>query len=130
MGDNMNYCMNSNELESLLLFYLNDKAVENTTLKSLVENAIHWQDKLLCLTFSFARILEKRRSLPSLTQMMIPILFSLPEKMFIDIQECDDDYVDYMLRHEHSGEIELENSLMTVAKQLSEYCYGKETLRY
>ncbi len=125
----MNYCLNSTELECLLQLYLEDKAIENVTLKSLNDNAIQWQDKLLCLTFSFARILERQRGSASLTQTMIPELFSMPEKMFIDIQECSEDFVDYMLRHEHSGEIDLEISLLTVARKLSEHCYGKDTLR-
>ena len=125
----MNYCLNSMELECLLLLDLEDKAIENGTLKSLLDNAVQWQDKLLCLTFSFARILERRRGSASLTQTMIPELFSMPEKMFIDIQECGEDFVDYMLRHEHSGEIDLEISLLTVARKLSEHCYEKDTLR-
>ena len=113
----------------MLLLHLEDKAIENVTLKSLHDNAIQWQDKLLCLTFSFARILERQRDSASLTQTMIQELFSMPEKMFIDIQECSEDFVDYMLRHEHSGEIDLEISLLTVARKLSEHCYGKDTLR-
>lgn len=125
----MNYCLNSTELECLLLLHLKNKAIENETLKSLVDNAIQWQDKLLCLTFSFARILERRRGSVSLAQTMIPEMFSMPEKMFIDLQECGEDFVDYMLRHEHSGEIDLEISLLTVARKLSEHCYGKDTLR-
>lgn len=124
----MSYCLNNTELESLLLLYLEDKAIEDVTLESLLDNAVQWQDKLLCLTFSFARILERRRGSASLTQ-MIPGLFSMPDKMFIDIQECGEDFVDYMLRHEHSGEIDLEISLLAVARKLSEHCYGKETLR-
>jgi len=125
----MNYCLNSTELDSLLLLHLEDKAIEDETLNSLLDNAVQWQDKLLCLTFSFARIIERRRGSALLTQAMIPELFSMPEKMFIDIQECGEDFVDYMLRHEHSGEIDLEISLLTVARKLSEHCYGKETLR-
>lgn len=125
----MNYCLNSRELECLLLLHLEDKAVENETLQSLHDNAIQWQDKLLCLTFSFARILERQRGSVPLTQMMIPELFSMPGKMSIDIQECSENFVDYMLRHEHSGEIDLEISLLTVARKLSEHCYGKDTLR-
>ena len=125
----MSYCLNSTELENLLLLHLKDKAIENGTLKSLIDNAVQWQDKLLCLTFSFARVLERRRDSVSLTQTMIPELFSMPDKMFLDIQECGEDFVDYMLQHEHSGEIDLEISLLTVARKLSEHCYGKETLR-
>ena len=125
----MTYCLNSAELESLLLLHLEDRVIENATLKSLVDNAGGWQDKLLCLTFSFARILERRRGSVSLAQTMIPELFSMPDKMFIDIQECGEDFVDYMLRHEHSGENDLEISLLTVARKLSEHCYGQETLR-
>lgn len=122
--------MNSSELECLLQLYLENKAIENSTFKSLVENATHWQDRLLCLTLSLARLLEKHGVQDSLGQRMIMALFSFPEKMFIDIQECGEDYVDYMLRHEHSGDVDLEVSLLTVARKLSEYCYGKDTLRY
>lgn len=125
----MNYCLNSKELESLLLLYLKNKAVEDLELKSLFDNAAQWQDKLLCMTFSFARILERQRNSASLPQVMIEELFSMPDKMFIDIQECGEDFVDYMLRHEHSGEIDLEISLQTVVRKLSEHYYGKETLR-
>lgn len=125
----MSYCLNSTELESLLLLYLEDRAIENVTLKSLVDNAGGWQDKLLCLTFSLARLLERQRSSTSSAKEMISELFSMPDKMFIDIQECGEDFVDYMLRHEHSGEIDLEISLLTVARKLSEHCYGKDTLR-
>ena len=125
----MNYCLNSNELECLLLYYLEDEAIEDLALKSLLDNAVQWQDRLLSLTFSFARILERRRGSEALAQTMILEMFSMPEKMFIDIQECGEDFVDYMLRHEHSGEIELEISLLAVARKLSEHCYGKNTLR-
>lgn len=125
----MNYCLNSTELECLLLLHLEDRAIEDVTLRTLLDNASQWQDKLLCLTLSFGRILERRRGSVSLAQTMIPELFSMPDKMFIDIQECGEDFVDYMLRHEHSGKIDLEISLLTLARKLSEYCYGKDTLR-
>ena len=125
----MNYCLNSRELECLLLLHLENKPIEDETLQSLLENAVHWQDKLLSLTFSFARILERHRDSALLAKTMIPEMFSMPKRMFIDIQECDENFVDYMLRHEHSGEIDLEISLQKVARKLSEHCYGKETLR-
>mgnify|MGYP001549504058 CR=1 FL=1 len=124
----MSYCLNSRELESLLLLYLEDKDIEDASLKSLLDNAVQWQDELHCLTFSFARILERRPDSVSLNQAMIRELFSISEKMFINIQECGEDFVDYMLRHEHSGEIDLEMSLQTVARRLSEHRYGKKTL--
>ncbi|MCD6447304.1 MAG: hypothetical protein J7L40_03975 [Candidatus Marinimicrobia bacterium] len=125
----MSFCLNSTELENILLLHLKDKAIEDVALNLLLDNATLWQDKLLCLTFSFARILERQRGSVSLAQTMIPELFSMPDKMFIDIQECGEDFVDYMLRHEYSGDSDLELSLMTVAKRLSEHCYGQETLR-
>ncbi len=125
----MNNCLNSTELECLLLFCLEDKAIEDENLKLLFDNSTLWQDKLICLTFSFARILERHRNSATLAQFMIPKLFSLPDEIYIDIQECGEDFVDYMLRREHSGETDLEISLIKVAMYLSEYCYGKETLR-
>lgn len=125
----MNYCISNRELESILLLDLEGKAIEDETLRTLLDNAIQWQDKLLCLTFSFARVLERRRSSAPLTQTMIPKLFSMPDKMSIDIQECGEDFVNYMLQHKHSGDLDLEISLLTVARRLSEHSYGKDTLR-
>ncbi len=125
----MTYCLNSAELESILLLHLVDKNIENESLKRLVDSANQWEEKILCLTFSFARILERHSDSKLLIQTMIVELFSLPEKMFIDIQECGEDFIEYMLRNEHSGESDLEISLQTVAKKISEYCYGKNTLR-
>jgi len=54
----MNYCLNSTELEHLLLSHLEDKAIEDANLISLRDNAIQWQEKLLCLTLSLARIIH------------------------------------------------------------------------
>ncbi len=124
----MNYCVNSTELEEILALQLENKAIEDVALKSLFENAVQWQDKFLCLTFSLARILERRDDSTSLNQEMIADFFSMPEEMFIDIQECGEDFVDYMLEHDHSGNIDLEMSLQTVAKKLSDHCYEKRTL--
>ncbi len=125
----MNYCLNNTELESLLLLHLEDKSIEDGTLRSLLDAADQWQDKLLCLTFSLARILERQRGSSSLNKKMIQTLFYMPDNMFIDIQECGEDFIDYMLRNEYSGEIDLELSLITVARRLSDHCYGKNTLR-
>ena len=125
----MSYCVNSTELEEILALQLENKAIEDVALKSLFENAVQWQDKFLCLTFSLARILERRRNSSSLSQEMVADFFSMPEEMFIDIQECDENFVNYMLEHEHSGDIDLEISLQTVARKLSEHSYGKKALR-
>jgi hypothetical protein len=126
----MNYCLNTHELERVLLFFLKDKAIEDEDLKLLLDNSAQWQDKLICLTLSFARVLEKKRdNSPAFLNAMISELFSMPEKMFIDIQECGEDFVDYMLRNEPSGQVDLESLLQNVAKKLSEHCYEKETLR-
>lgn len=71
----MNYCVNSNELEKLLDLRLKNEAIEDVILKSLLDNAVQWQEKFLCMTFSLARILERRRDSSSLTMAMIPEFF-------------------------------------------------------
>ncbi|MCI5130468.1 MAG: hypothetical protein D3904_02840 [Candidatus Electrothrix sp. EH2] len=125
----MSYCLDSTELEKLLDLRLNQEGIEDAALNLLIENANQWQEKILCLSFSLARILERRRESGSLSQEMITDFFSMPDEMFIDIQECDEDFVNYMLEYEHSGDIDLEMSLQTIAKKMSEHCYEKRTLR-
>ncbi|NQT60360.1 MAG: hypothetical protein HQ557_15375 [Bacteroidetes bacterium] len=125
----MNYCLNGTELEAILLLFLENKTIEDVTLKSLIGNAVQWQDNLICMTFSFARILERQRGADSLNEMMISKLFSLPNEMLMDIQEYDEDFVNYMLKSEYVNESNLESALITVTRRLSEHDYGKNTLR-
>ncbi|MCI5218341.1 MAG: hypothetical protein D3914_03905 [Candidatus Electrothrix sp. LOE2] len=125
----MSYCLDNTELEKLLDLRLNQEGIEDAALNSLIENANQWQEKVLCLSFSLARIIERRNDSASLSREMIADFFSMPEEMFIDIQECDENFVNYMLEHEHSGDIDLEMSLQTVARRLSEHYYEKRTLR-
>lgn len=129
MGDNVAYCLNSVELEKILFFFLKEKPIEDNLLNALIDNATEWQENLLSLTFSLSRIIERHRDDVIFNQMMISELFHLPDKIFIDIQHCDENFIEYMLRHEHCGEIELEKSLQDVAMKLSEYSYDKNTLR-
>jgi len=125
----MTYCLNNNELEKLLRLYLNGTSVDDIALESHVSDAGQWDDNLLCITFSLARVLERQRDSEQLIKMMIVELFSMPDKLFLGIQECDEDFVDYMLRHEHCGDSDMEVSLLRVAQNLTEYCYDKKTLR-
>ena len=53
----MSYCLDSTELEKLLDLRLNQEDIEDAVLNSRIENADQWQEKVLCLTFSLARIL-------------------------------------------------------------------------
>jgi len=124
----MNYCLSSSELEHLLLSQLENKTIEDSGLSALLGNAENWEGKLLCLTLSFARILERHKNSP-LTAKMIPCFYSIPDKMFMEIQECDENFIDYILSQEHPDEIDLEESLQILATRLSEYCYGKNTIR-
>ena len=124
----MNYCLNSTELECLLLLHLEDKAIENGTLKSLLDNAIQWQDKLICLTFSFARVLERQRDSTKSAAIMTSTFFSMPEELFLEIEECGEKFVDYMLRHELFYKMDLEKKLLIIAQDLSDYRYDKATL--
>ena len=55
---------------------------------------------------------------------MIPELFSMYEKLYFEIQECGEDFIDYMLKYMHSGIDDLEESLLNVAKKISDHNYG------
>ena len=125
----MEYCMNNEELEALLSSQIEGQVIEDSDLNSQVENALLWHNKLLCLTFSLARILERNKNSIPLVQQMIPKMFTMPDRMFIEIQECGEDFVDYMLRNEHVGEETLEESLQMIERNFEMKCYGKNTLR-
>lgn len=112
-----------------MLSLLENKSIDDLDLRLHFDQANEWDEKLLCTAFSFARIIERRCDSKEKAQSMINKLFSMPNQMYFDIQECGEDFVDYMLRHEHVGNTDLETSLMAVARKLSEHNYGKKTLR-
>ena len=124
----MNYCLDSIELETLLKSHPDKWSSDNEALGLLIYNATHWQDKLICLTFSFARILERQRDSTKSDSIMTSTFFSMTEELFLEIEECGEKFVDYMLKHELFNEIDLEKKLLIIAKDLSEYRYDKETL--
>ena len=126
---NVIHCLNNAELECILLHSLEDKAIDNSTLETLYNGAAQWQYDLLCLTWSFAIILERRRGSVSVVQNMVPKLYSMPDEISLNIQECDEKFVKYMLQHEHPDELNLETSLLRVARGFSEYDYDQDTLR-
>lgn len=122
----INFCLNDTELESVIMSVFNCSEIDNIELRAKIKNAKEWENKLLCLTYSFSKILEKHSEI---AQRLIPILFLMPQRMFFDIQDCGEEFVEYMLQHENSSNNNLEESLVIVARNLSEHLYEKSTLR-
>lgn len=76
----MTYCLNSTELEEFLLSQLENKLIKNESLKIVIGSANQWEEKIweekiLSLTFSFARILERHSDSMPLIQAMIKDFF-------------------------------------------------------
>ncbi len=127
----MNYCLSVEELAQLIDRYTKSRDIEDMNLSSLVENARQWDTKLICLSVLFARLLERENKDTAVPTQMIKTLFSLKEKIYLEIQHCDLDFIEYMLGYSHSRNTKdtLEDILIDIQNGIGDRRYV-HALRY
>lgn len=124
----MHYCLNSAEISDLVRFVETGVVTEDINLMAHITQAQMWQERLVCLTLLFARVLEKNRDEVGKPERMLKALFSVNEEMYLDVQECGADLVDYILRNVRDSKSPFEESLIELQNGYSEHRYDK-TLR-
>lgn len=125
----MHYCLNKEELRQLIELKANNVDIEDRSLQIWVENAENWQDELGALSYFFSHILERKYRFGENCQNLIEIFYHLEETMFFRLQEFDWKFIEYMLKHLRGDSISLEEELIELQNNISEYKY-EQTLRY
>ncbi len=125
----MPYCLNRDELASLL-----DLPVKGDQGTGIPEGRLvlarKWIEPLTFLTYTLACILERNREADNrIWTRTLGKAFALLSEMYIDVQECDADFVDYMLCHLRMPNISLEEALTEMERRRREFKYDK-ALRY
>jgi hypothetical protein len=125
----MNHCLNRDELRKLIDFKVDDQIVEDESLKVLIENAIYWEDEIFGLNYFFSQILERKNKGGQDCLKLIEFFYALEDEMAFNIQEFDSTFIDYMLRNMRDQTLSLEDDLIRLQNNLSDYKYYG-TLRY
>ena len=120
----MYYCLNTEELEQFIDYNNSGKAVFEDDLRLLIEYSQNWQTELGCIQFLFARVLARKikRKTKSCYD-LIHMLNDLEDKMYIRINECDFEFVEYMLRYIRELDITLEENIINLHTNMNEHIY-------
>lgn len=125
----MHYCLSKQQMAEFLDYIVNNNHMTDDSLSAVVEGARIWQDQLICFSYLFSMILEKKAKGGIDCHSDIEKLYELPEELCLSIQEFDSEFVRYMLGNLRNDSLSLEEDLVQLQTSLSEHFYDK-TIRY
>lgn len=123
------YCLNVEETSQILKWR---ECGEPTTIKELsleIEEARCWTTRIICIALFFARVLEQGEPTIDEKKRKIEVLYAMEGELYLEIQEGDDQFIEYLLRHLRNPGDSLESILIELQNGLSGYRYEK-ALRY
>jgi hypothetical protein len=122
------HCLSKGELEQLIDLLNSSSPVDDEYLSILIDDAKNWQEELGMLTYFVSQIIENKKASCDCIQ-LIDLIYKIEEQIFVKLQECDSEYIDYMLKNVCDSHLSLEEELVDIQNRLSEYNYER-TLRY
>jgi hypothetical protein len=125
----MRYCLNREELNQLIDCILDGDPISSENLQSRYDNALNWFDELYGLSYLFAQIIQRRMMNKEQCSEIIDLFYNLDTKCYFTIQECDQLYIEFMLRTVRDASLTLEDELIGVQNNFGDYRYDK-ALRY
>lgn len=125
----MHYCLNKQELEVLINYILLKINVDCSTLHNHIKCSENWQDELGCLSYLLSEILERNNINGTAPEQIIKLVYGLDEKMFIDIQEFDWKFIEYMVSNVRNSSLTLEDNLIDLQNGLKAFRYDR-TIRF
>ncbi|MFC2122102.1 hypothetical protein ACFLRP_00245 [Bacteroidota bacterium] len=121
--------MHKEELNLLIDFKSSGKPIESKELQLWIANSHNWQVELGCLNYLFAQILEGKSQDNTDCAPIINLVYDLVDHMYLIIHECNYLLVDYMLGFFRQPELSLEEELVQLHNDMSEYKY-EQYIRY
>lgn len=119
------YCLNTSEIDRLIDYVKTGIEPDDMEFCLRLGYAETWQVKLVCVTLLFARVLERRNPNVGEPERMLNALFTLDEKMYLEIQECGLDLVDYMLRNARDAGSSFEQSVIDLQNGYGAHKYDQ-----
>jgi hypothetical protein len=121
--DNLDcHCLCCSDVEELLRCLVEGLKLGGSV-GEVMDRAASWETKAVCLSFFIARYLASNGC------EKISLVYGLEESHNFEIEESDESFVDYMLRHQRDSSESLEDALIALQDGIGRKCYEK-ALRY
>jgi hypothetical protein len=114
--------LNKKETQELVFYKHVSQPLQCEELKAIVENCERWDTQITVLSFFLSQVLENILATDRLD--VINTLYTLDENMFININEINYKFIEYMLNHVNVyGDIEA--FLVILSEKFESYEYDK-----
>jgi len=123
------YCLNVDETAQILKWRERGTPVACEELSLEIEEARCWTTRIVCIALFFARVLEREATTIDTQKSRIEMLYAIEDELCFEVQEGDDQFIEYLLRHLRNPGDSLEAALIELQTGLSNHRYEK-TLRY
>ncbi|MFZ2808687.1 MAG: hypothetical protein WAZ60_20060 [Desulfosalsimonadaceae bacterium] len=124
-----NYCLNADEVFNILKWRELGVPIECEEMALKIDGAKCWTTRIVCISLFFARILEKDKISAQALKKRIAVFYSMGDELWVEMQEGNFHFIEYLLKHLRNKDDSLEESLIEIQNRLSEYNYEK-TVRY
>ena len=124
-----NYCLSVDEIFNILKSRELGESNECRELALEIYEAKCWNTRIICIALFFARILERDKISVQALKRKIDVLYSMSDEFWFEMQEGNEQFVEFLLNHLRNKDDSLEDSLIEIQNRLSEHNYEK-TLRY
>lgn len=125
-----NYCLSTEEIVQILRWQENCNTFDDdSSFAAEIQESSCWDSKITCITLLLSRILEQGEKTSVVKKDIIEKIYTMDQILYFEIQEGDYRFIEFLLSHLRNPEQSLENDLITLQNNLSEYNYAN-SLRY
>lgn len=121
----MRFCLNKSDVRSVIDERTGLSSIKDEHLKSCIEGAKNWSLAVSSLNYLFAIVLERKKKLGHDCDEAIQAYSQLSEEMNFEIQTHTMEFLDFMLRNISDRSLSLEDRLIRIQTNLSNFEFSK-----
>lgn len=119
----MAFCLTKPQLDALLKFQVEDSIPEDNELRACFELCKDWETEIVGIDYLFAQIIEKKKKGNYDFTNLINVYEKLEEEMFFTSQGFNLDFLELLMRFLNDRGSDLEDQLVQIQNNLSDYNY-------
>ena len=119
------HILNKNDTRAFLEATCLDFSSSDLTINTIIEDAQSWQKEVHCLSLFAAIFLERQSHEGGNCQPLVDRIYGLEDKMCFSMNECDPDFVEYLLRNIRESGLPMEEILTDILTRYSNYDRSK-----
>lgn len=124
-----NYCLSVEETDQILKWWDCKETAICKELAFEIDEAQCWNSRIICLALFVARLMQRAQTSIGEKKNILEKIYTMGDQLYLEIQEGDHHFIDYLLRHIRNPKDSLEDTLIEIQNGLSKYYYEK-AIRY